>query len=476
MDTTNPTTPTTRTIPGVSIFGSPSDETLARIEALIAAFLLDDFIVDQIAISSETSIGLSARHATATIGTTGVHKRAYYVEGSPYDLGYLTGRLAEPSVSRMTTTFLDNVVLSFLGVHLDPVLQKIIGSLLADVAFLGAKRSIPDVPQAYQDELNGILAGCRAANPMTKVTTDRLWTLNVGIDSALAFIYTLKLPSVLPMHVPLKPEHFRIPFMCTGYTLSGTDNEQKPFHYFGRDFMFTTADVFQDTACPIIYRPTGGQPMVSVSAPGWMGSITAMNAAGVAGSVNMAPSALCNPERPGLNSLLLNRDAVQNGATANDALQVMVQAQRGCSWIHILADGGTDDAYVVEAGMSQPGIDFMSYPPSQLATALQGVPQLLQEYPPPVQNGLVARAADSPFPSEYISNVNPGLFAAFKANPGSFHYDVQPTYTYTYTPTAFANGGFVNATCNTHNCPMGLYFAPPRQGVDNLLVATNRFI
>ncbi|HWK90526.1 MAG TPA: hypothetical protein VNP72_11125, partial [Longimicrobium sp.] len=184
------------TVPAVALVGaSPPADTQDRIAKLIAAFDRDGFTVNPQTdvVLSGTSIGMAATHRTATIGASGVFKRAYYVEGAPHDLGYLVGRLAEPSVSQMTTSFLDNVVLSFANVHLEPVLQHLIGAIIADVAYLGAQRCIPDIPEAYQQELEGLLEGCKAANPHTHVTRDRLWTLNVGIDAALAFIYTLQL-------------------------------------------------------------------------------------------------------------------------------------------------------------------------------------------------------------------------------------------------------------------------------------------
>ncbi|HEU0013943.1 MAG TPA: hypothetical protein VFQ45_09685 [Longimicrobium sp.] len=471
------------TVPAVALASiQPPPGTQQRIDALIAAFATDNFTVNpqtDVVLSGDR-IGMVATHNTATIGTTGVYKKAYYVEGTPFDLGYLIGRIAEPTVSQMTTTFLDNVVLSFAGVQLDPWLQHIIGAIIADVAYLGAQRCIPDVPEAYQQELEGIYEGCLAANPHTKVTRDRLWTLNVGIDAALAFIYTLELPVFKPYAVPLKPEHFRIPFMCTGYTSQGQKPDGTPFHYFGRDFMFTTADVFQNTAAPIIYRPLDGYPMVSLAAPGWMGSITAMNNDGVACSVNMAPSALCNSKRPGFNGLLLARHAIQNGGTAQAALNLMVQAQRGVSWIHVLSDGGTDTSCIVEAGMSQETIPFMSYPPASLTG--QGGPlapaaEWVQNPSTEVQNGLMARWTTYQYPETTWPTVNPGMFAAFKANPGAFDYDAAPTYTYTYNEADMGPDAFLDATWTDRNCPMGLWISPERRsGQEGMLVATNRFI
>ena len=88
------------------------------------------------------------------------------------------------------------------------------------------------------------------------VTREGLWVLNVGIDALLAFVFTGRLPLLYTGLVPiqkrvpfeLKPEHFRVPFACNGFAASGKDETGTPYHFLGRDFMFATAHVFQDTA------------------------------------------------------------------------------------------------------------------------------------------------------------------------------------------------------------------------------------
>ena len=49
-------------------------------------------------------------------------------------------------------------------------------------------------------------------------------------------------------------------------------------------------------------------------------SIVALNDRGVAMGVNMLPAHLCNPERPGLNSLVLVRDTIEHASTADEAV------------------------------------------------------------------------------------------------------------------------------------------------------------
>lgn len=104
-----------------------------------------------------------------------------------------------------------------------------------------------------------MIAGCAVRG--VKIDRKRLLVLNVGIDILLAVIY----PGKLPQEKGWKPEHFRIPMMCNAFANFGRNPD--PYHYFGRDFMFVTGQVFQDTACLIIYNPDRGLPFVSVTAP-----------------------------------------------------------------------------------------------------------------------------------------------------------------------------------------------------------------
>jgi hypothetical protein len=134
---------------------------------------------------------------------------------------------------------------------------------------------------------------------------------------------------------PVEPEELNIPVMCNGFSVFGKATKDNN-HYFGRDFMFPAGGVFQDTACMIIYNPKheGSSdedlfPFVSMTAPGIIGSIAIMNSRGIAAGVNMSPGANCNPDRPGLNSLLLLRHAVQHGASAKAAVRIMEALKGG---------------------------------------------------------------------------------------------------------------------------------------------------
>ena len=80
---------------------------------------------------------------------------------------------------------------------------------------------------------------------------DRLLALNLGIDCLLAHIYTGTIFAERGVH----PGLLRTPIGCNAFSISGDAAGGR--HFFGRDFMFPTADVFQDTACLMLQVPEG---------------------------------------------------------------------------------------------------------------------------------------------------------------------------------------------------------------------------
>ena len=450
-----------------------------RVESLRTAFRADGFDIDEVVVrqtpGGDEKVGIVAKHQTAVIGTTGEKKKAFYVEGDPYTMGYLMGRLAEPDIEKMCTEFNENIVFDFIHLNIkDERLREFLGRLLTDVINWLSRNIYQDFPEHFTLELQGMLDGCKEANPKTKVDEKQLWILNAGIDGLLAFIYTGKLPLEVKglyksLEFELKPDYFRIPVMCHGYSQFGTGSNGKPYHYMGRDFMFPTAGVFEYTAAMIVYNPDEANSFVTVSAPGMIGSIAGMNQCGVGVGVDMSPAGNCDSDRPGVNSLLLNRLAIQKGCTCEDAVDVMVETQRGVSWDYILADGANDRACVVEAGVTTDQIDFMSYPPRHLADGiLKPVEELLQNPSTEIRNGLMVRWNDYQYPEVYNQQFNQALVDNYKK--------LHPGYDYEYNAADFAETGFINSTYSGKNCPKGYYFAPQREQRDDLLLVSNHYV
>jgi hypothetical protein len=218
------------------------------------------------------------------------------------------------------------------------------------------------------------------------------------------------------------------------------------------------------------------QPFVSQTAPGMVGCIAGLNSAGLGAGVDMAPAGNCDPSRPGLNSLLLVRHAVENGTDCEHAVEIMEVAQRGVSWNYILGHYGTQRACVVEAGRKVEKSEFLDFITERLQTrsadrAYEHLPEGFGESLPDrsyvearmeseFRKGMMVRWNDYAYPDAYL-RFNERLFALFGKR---------------YDPAAFAERGYIDRSWKERNCPYGYYFAPQRESDSNLVLVTNMFI
>jgi hypothetical protein len=432
---------------------------------LLHAFEKDGFEARSI-ITKFNGLGIMAEHKTAKSYDTGNKKRLYYLKGTPYEMGYLMGLLAEPEIARMTEEFTEKVVFSFIG---SKVLAKV--NLLRD-AFthvIGqlAGAEFPGMPQEIRDEIQGIYDGCRERNPMTRVAIERLMTLNLGIDVILSMVYSGNF--LLLSFTDIKPVDINLPLMCNAFSVFG--KAAGGGHFFGRDFMFPTADVFQETAAMILYDPVSinGQktlPFVSVAAPGMIGSISAMNIRGMGMGVDMSPAALCDPTQIGINSLLLVRKCIQYGTDARHIIDIMRATKRGVSWNYIVSDGINDRACVVEAGKSGIQPDPLLFPMQFYLPVLPDYIFMSRHESATYDSGLMVRWNDYHYPKAYL-DYNKGLWKRYNNISGA---------KCAIAPDAFDTMGFINSTWKDGNCPSAYYFAPQREDRDDVVLTTNHYI
>jgi hypothetical protein len=447
-------------------------------------------------------LGICAHHTRARNSRTGDPKRAFYVEGDGLQMGWLLGAMAEPEVARMAGDFVENVAFAFFGsgpMAKEETLPRV-KDLIVRIIASASERMLPDIPPPLLAEIDGIVQGCRAVNPATSVQRDRLLALNLGIDCLLAHIYTGTIFAERGVH----PSLLRTPIGCNAFALSGDAASGR--HFFGRDFMFPTADVFQDTACVFILVPDGpsgvpGGAFVSQGAPGLVGTMAAMNTAGLAVGVDMLPSRLCDPRRPGLNSLLLIRDCVQHCPSVGSAVDRIREAPRGVSWLYPVADA-EGQACVVEAGCRldpQEPFPYFEHVPAYYRVLLPGLPYIQSmraKYGTPEPcKGLIVRGRDYPYPEKYVRDWNKGLWKAFDRNWLTILKDVLgrifggkkgiPRWKdeirtlligTSYSEAMFEETGVINTTWKGRNCPGPFYFAPQREQRPDVLIATNHCI
>lgn len=509
----------------------------SRVRAIVAAFKKDGYDVDlETGVFYYSTIepgsdrfAIAARHITATVNGTGKKKKAFYLEGTPKQMGYMLGYLAEEDVSVMAVKYVENFIWAFLKfgmeTHYYPggkwrkilkrgfwkvikfirsmkkwfpwqrkfakiidwlfnALTGIVDRIVVDILNHLSRGAKQDIPDEYLEEMQSIYEGCKAVNPKTKVCLENLLTLNVGIDVILA--YTYHGIQLLKDNPDITPEHFDIPIMCNGFSATGNavkgDN-----HYMGRDFMFPTAGAFQDAACMIIYNPDkeDALPFVSVTGPGMVGTIAGLNSHGVAIGVDISPSGWVNPDRPGFNSLLLCRQSIQYGPDIDRAVEEIKNAQRGVSWNYILADGKSDRACIVEAAGVVSEDFAREFPPEELKIA-----SFLEDV---IEGFSFSNRAKEAL--DYIKHEFPDIGDSVLKNNGIHvrraNYDYPQSYlklndrlfavfNKELLPDAMGRLGFINRIIKKkgiqQNTPYTFYFAPQREDDPEIVLTTNFFV
>jgi hypothetical protein len=181
-----------------------------------------------------------------------------------------------------------------------------------------------------------------------------------------------------------------------------------------------------------------------------------MNGEGVAVGVDMLPAENCNFRRPGLNSLLLVRWCADRARSFDDAVEVIVGAQRGVSWLYLVADGKSGRAAAVEAGMTTDALRGLSYVPQRCRAVLER-----HAYGRAIRGVMVRSSGYRPPPD--LAALNETLFAMFgkqhsaaqEAAGGRFHTRVREPWKQKVVPRSF-------------------YFPPQREHRRDLLVAANQ--
>ena len=106
-------------------------------------------------------MGVLAVSRTAKNGVTGEPKKAIYVEGDNFQMGYLLGLLAEADVSRMTTEFAHNIAFAFIHLsdieHSTSPLAMAIKDLVVDIVFEASQSMKQDIPQEYVEAMRSFI-------------------------------------------------------------------------------------------------------------------------------------------------------------------------------------------------------------------------------------------------------------------------------------------------------------------------------
>jgi len=436
------------------------------------AFEKDGFKVTG-SVTTKGCTGYVAESKKAVNYLDGKMKKAYYLEGGAREIGYQMGYLASNEVLDMVKNFPYEVITGFFAPQMSAKIKKLLYDILMFIIRNSIYGFIGKIPIVYVQEAWGILEGVKAANKSAeakKLTFEDIWVMNVGIDVLVSEMSNpSKLlqeiaDSVLAKKEKYKPKEtdLRYPHFCNAYSAFAGAVKNKNHHFFGRDWMFNGGEVLENNAALIIVKPNDKRnSLVYGAAPGLIGAAVAMNSDGVAMGVDLVPAANATPQSPGFNSILLVRDSIHRSSSAAEVVENVIKADRGAPYIYPVADGKSNRACVIEAGMKVENLDPLSYIPENLKNLYPTKKFLDTHAEKPVQ-GLVARWNDYKQPQDFIKKYNPGIFKNFGK---TFDIDKFGEKELLYqTPYDDPNGfGFY-------------YFAPERVEKNDYIVVSNAYI
>ncbi len=304
-------------------------------------------------------------------------KKCMILTGKPYNIGYQAATLMPEQAYAMCSTFMRRTALgqlSLLGIDLseeNAVSNKVYEILYAACTDM-ANVAEPDIPEYLREEMHGFADGMSAAGH-PDVDYNKVLILNQAVDA----VYFLL--AAVSGHVPVTDENrdlvnklkkyiteilvtigtnnpdlatylenlgpIKFPqWGCNEFAVTGAATvDGKTYH--GRDFMFGTTDIYQDSACMAVYIPDRGHPFATVTVPGFVGQSLGMNTEGLSMGQDVCLVGV-GGLTPGVGSMLVVRDVVQNCSTLDEAVnEVRYNLSRGMSWIFFVADDDYDSRW-----------------------------------------------------------------------------------------------------------------------------------
>lgn len=277
-------------------------------------------------------------------------KRLLYLTGTHYEMGFQTGYLACSGTATMVHDYLNEFLFEMMELPFESEDLGLLWDCLRNFLKELTLASMHYVPESMLEEMQGIVDGYARAKNQGLEGTERIvgfpdvFLLNQGMDVISSLTYHVLGKSVMG---------------CNQFACWGTRTKHGGvFH--GRDFQFYNAGVYQDEALLAVYVPEGSggnpspYPFVTVTAPGFVGLATGLNAQGVSMGIDVVHAWPARSADPGLGGLLMIRKIMEQASTLNEAVDIVRSQEKGCPWIYLVADAKARDAVVLEATQSNP--------------------------------------------------------------------------------------------------------------------------
>ena len=218
-----------------------------------------------------------------------------YLTGTPFEMGYANGVLTEKFIHLQEDAVLDLM-------HQVAPYQWTQFALKFLVTYKNRHLSAA-IPEAYRMEIFGLSRGCPDAHPNEGPLYHRILNCHAAQDI-----------SYMLMNSPL------IRGGCTAFGAWGPVTRDGHL-LLGRNFDWEAAPVFDEDRVLLICEPDEGLPFISLAWAGMAGCVSAMNRAGLAVTVNGAPSQL--PADTGAPTCIVARDVVQHAANIAEAVEII---------------------------------------------------------------------------------------------------------------------------------------------------------
>lgn len=299
-------------------------------------------------------------------GPLGPRKRIAYLSGTPYEIGFLTGRIFSDDVDLVCTTYLEHMVPQFVSEDFDeamadaPLMFQLIYEALisaltehlidAAEASFWASHKRGDIPEAFVDEMRGVVDGCVSVQTMTAVSLRRLIAVNYGMDFMVTQILSgrmlataraalARIPEDVRNRIPeLKSAFFSVPDMCNAALVAGPATASGRDAYMMRDFQFQNSFVFNRVCTILVRQPQGANLSAMVTLPGLIGGVTGLNAHGLAAGVNMVRSGAVDADHVGTGAMFALRDAMDRAVDVAGMERILRETYLGCPWLMYAID------------------------------------------------------------------------------------------------------------------------------------------
>ncbi len=319
-------------------------------------------------------------------------KYCMVLTGSAYNMGYQTATLRPEQGYSMLTDYMKKLALQqfgMLGLNLPQEgetadeIYNIMYDTILDIVALMEK----DIPSNLRKEMKGFADGMQAAGYTTDPNTGRkisythLLVINEAVDTTYFFLAAvlgyakvtddnkaiiakcrsafLKIlakasnssstddESVTELLEKAKKNFAlrgnQIRYGCNEFVVSGKATATGET-YHGRDFMFSTADIYQDAAAMVVYLPDEGYPFVTVSVPAFIGQSSGLNIKGLSVGQDVCLVSFMG-KTPGVGSMFMVRDIVQRSSNISEAVELVRNTTRGVSWVYFVASDEADSRY-----------------------------------------------------------------------------------------------------------------------------------